>query len=245
MNNYPVYVLMNRYALLLIFLFFSTAGYSQNRFAIDAGIGQPPSYHPFLDFSDGPKVVQAASAAPSVAISWLRKAGGHMYIGSKLTFNSYHFTYTSNWNNTSDSSAITTVVIKSTYVGIGPVLDAGIGKRQYVHLFLMPAINFLLKGSMSTEVYQNYAPTPPYNHTHTASGYLNPIMLYVNCGLVEHVPVNKEWHIMLTETLNMITRTPIADAKGTNGLTILPNYLSLQLGIMHKYHSREYYARQK
>ena len=255
-NKHYIYVLMNRYALLLIFFLFCIPGYSQDRFAVEAGIGQPPSYSPlFFSLSDGPTVVQSGRTAPCVTLSWLRKAGSHIYIGSKLTFNTYNFTYSSNINkvafnlfsNSPDSSSGTTVVCKSTYMGIAPTFDVGIGKRhQYVHLFLMPAINFLLKGTMSTELYQNYTGSAIYDHTQNTSGYLNPILFHMNLGLVEHLPVSKEWHITLSETLSMmIPNSAIADAKGTNGLTITPTYLNLQLGLMHKYHSAQSSTRQE
>lgn len=226
---------------------------AQSRFGAEIGIGAPPPYGPGLGNMFGPYESQKSATVPCFGISYMNKVGRHIFVGAKVFYNTYSFTFKhSELNNLFDlfvnvpvTTTSTEVTCKNHYISLAPLIDLGVGKRQYIHFFLMPGIGILANGNMSTYGYTNN-PNPgtaPYDYYANTTSYLNKNILQVSYGMTEHFPLNKMWHLTLTETLcNQPSGLTLADPKGTGDISLNRSYLSLQLGVMRKYRHTHYGA---
>lgn len=185
---------------------------------------------------------------PCFGIYYQRKTARHIYIGGQLFFRSYNFSNNrktiSNLFNLfgggTDTTVGTQVNCKNNYLCIAPMIDIGLGKKEIIHLFFMPGIGVMTNGYMTTTYYKTHSENKviDYNDTYTTSSALNTIIFPVSYGMIEHIRLSNLWHITITESISN-TLGPIADQKWTDNVPLKPNFLSLQLGIMHKYHHKQ------
>lgn len=216
---------------------------AQSRFSIETGIGGPMGYGPgFGNVLSSESDHLTPYFKPTVSLGYEHRIVPHLFIGGKITFENYTYTYQHEhlnglfnlFSQTPITTDITRVHANSNYLSVAPLLDVGLGRRGIIHFFLMPGINFLLGGTMQTDITEGSG----YTSSANTSQYLNKVFFKVGYGMSEHIPVGHNWQIMFTETVANIAAGSITDIQGTNGFDPTVNYFSLQFGVMHKYHHK-------
>lgn len=236
---------MARLILILSAMLSVTMAAAQDRWSIDAGMMKTWSYGPGFGFANGPLESQASYAHPSVGVSYLRKIGGHFFAGIRLQQESYSFvfqrlSYVPNFcifGGGTDSSTATQVRFSGAYVFAAPLLDASLGRHGYWHFFVAPAAGLLVSGAQSTRMYARAGSTWLYDSSSNTSGSQHTVVLRFSAGITEHIRLNSNWHIVLTQSIG--TLSALSATGGTNGVKLRPNDYSLLLGIMHKHHKNQ------
>ena len=224
---------------LLLLLCCCLRGVSQNRVGLEVGLAQPVGYGPGLT---GSQYRLSSFTKPSIGISYLRKVGSHLFVGGKVDVETYNYNYRYNvfvadflFSNYT-SSDITLVHCNSSYLCLGPQVDLGIGKRQLVHFFIEPAAGLLIHGSQTTDVSESVNGALVSDNYQNTTVYLRNVILKLNIGLTEHIPVSKLWHLTITETLGVLSSsTYLSQSEGTNNNNVVANNFSLKVGVMRKY----------
>jgi hypothetical protein len=223
---------MNRIALIILFLLPFSSTYSQNRFSIETGVGQP-SFGLHLSETD---IYHTPRPSVPVEVSYLRKLEKHVYAGAKLFFHQYSFDYyyshTAAGGSYNEGNVITT---KSNYLFIAPTLDFGLGRHQYIHCYFSTAIGYLLSGEQRSHDYNSIYgyPHSSYDTVYSSNGYIKGFIFHLNFGFEEHIRLNSQWHILLNEGFSLFSSdmTYLANP----GTDVHPGYILLQIGVMRKY----------
>jgi hypothetical protein len=220
-----------------------TSSHAQSQLSIETGISGPWGYGPGLG-----NIISSESSyltpyfKPNLSIGYQQQIIPHLFVGGKITFENYTYTYQHEHINglfdlfspTPMTTDVTRVHVNSNYLSIAPILDVGLGRRGIVHFFVMPDFNIMIGGTMQTDITYGYG----YSSSANTSSYLNNGFFKVGYGISEHIPVGKYWQIIFTETLSNIAAGSVARTQGTNGFDPTVNYFSLQFGVMHKYHHK-------
>ncbi len=224
-------------------LFISLVSLGQSRIAVEVGMMQPVPYGPGLF---GSTERQRSDLSPAVDIIYLRKIAGHLFLGGKVGYETYSYTYTDNnfsmggLFGSPNILKVTTVGATNHYIFLAPVLDLGIGRHQYVHVQLRPSVGFFTQGAQTTEESEFDNEVQVSDRKYNTTSFLNATVFRLNIGFTEHLPLNKQWHLTLSESLGILNNgTPLSQSAGTNNCNVTSNSFSLQLGIMRKYrHSK-------
>ena len=228
---------------ILFILFFPDTGNCQDRIGIELGMDKTWSYKPFL--VNGPLESQSSNACSTFGVSYLTKMNKHLYIGGKAYYESYSFSYDriSDMNNYGlfgggfDSTYGTHINFKASYLFLAPLFDIGMGRRQVFHIYAMPGMGILLNGQQSLRVYQTLNSVTQSDVTGNTSQDIYRLIFRFNVGLIQHIQLNNYWHLTFNESVGAVN--VLSDEKGTNGVPLRPNYYTLQIGLMKKYHRRQ------
>lgn len=143
---------------LLLSVFCSQA---QDRIWIETGINSPVGYGGGLgDILSSDISFLTPYLKPGAAIGYEHKIIPHLFIGGRLSFDNYTFTYKHEhldglfdlFSNSGITTSYTQATVNSNYLSAAPMLDVGLGRRGIVHLFIMPGISVLLNGTMHTHI---------------------------------------------------------------------------------------------
>jgi len=219
-------------------------GYAQDRFCVEAGMNKTWSYKPGIGSWNPPYESQTSYARPTVGFSYLRRVGKHVYVGGKAYWESYSFRYdrvsvTNLFNlfgGGVDSTYATQIRFKASYVFVAPLLDLGVGKHQFFHFYIMPGAGFMVAGSQTTRIYQLAGATTISDNTQITTGSIHEVVFRFNAGMVQHIRVSNDWHITFNESIGAVTA--LSGLSGTNSISLMPNYYTLQVGLMKKRHYR-------
>ncbi len=231
---------MRTFTLWMLFLFCFQSSFAQDRIALELGMDKTWSYKPFMP--TGPSEYQTSYACPTFGVSYLRRVQKHLYVGGKAYVESYSFRYDQVSRTGSylfggtDSTHATQIRFKGTYLFLAPLLDLGLGKHQYFHFYIMPGAGILVNGSQSTRLYKLVGSATISDITQNTASVMNTVVFRFNVGLVQHIRLSNDWHITINESIGAVS--DLSDQKGTNGLPLQPNYYTLQVGLMRKYHLR-------
>ncbi len=224
--------------LLLLSVFSSRA---QDRIWVETGINGPVGYGAGLDFLNSDYHYLTPYLKPGVAAGYEHRLIPHLFIGGRLSFDNYTFTYEHihedgvfNLFGGTTTTSHTQATVNSNYITAAPMLDVGLGRRGIVHLFVMPGISILLKGTMRTEVNDGKG----YDTSYNSSSSLSKAFCRVGWGVSEQFSLGKDWKIMLTETMYNNAAGNVMRSIGTIDESPTVNYFSLQFGFMHKYHHK-------
>ena len=186
---------------------------------------------------------QTSYACPTIGISYLRKVAPHIFVGAKMYNEGYSFRFdrvnlTNLFNlfGGSDSTYATQIRFKATYVFVGPIIDVGIGRHQYLHFYIMPAAGFMVQGSQTLRIYQLVGSTTLNDATWNTTNSIKHEVFRFNAGMVQPIRLSNNWHITINESIGSVTS--LSDEKGTNGVPLKPNYYSLQIGLMRRYSNK-------
>ena len=216
---------MKKIVFIALILGCTTFAHSQNRIGLEFGLtntsfslggGNPDNtYKHNSDFE------------PTVSMNYLRKIDRHVYIGFILGLQAHSFYFS---NTVLDNRV--DVYHKSTYFMMSPVLDLGLGRQQLMHINISLGLGFLTNGNETTNEYTNgnwTTPSNSYNSVSNISGFI----MRPTFGLKQHVPLSKFWHFTLNEGFGFLV-TDLTHAGNLN--TIHPGFVSLQMGVMRKFH---------
>ena len=227
-----------------IIVFLTGKSFAQDRFGFEVGIAQPFTYYYRNSGLFSPVERQISQPKPYIGINYLRKVSKHVYFGGKIYWETYSFKRDSTVNTDpinlfGPTGPIykTEVTFRSSYLFLAPQMDIGLGKHQYLHFYIMPALGLLVNGNQSTRINESGASGVYFDSTRNTSGTIKEVILQLNFGLVQHIPLNNMWHLTVSESLSSIPSfIPLSEKSGTNNMLLSPGGFSLQIGIMRKYH---------
>ena len=218
--------------LIILIYFFSDHASCQNRLELDAGIGRA-TFSPSLINQPGYDHYSTSDNKFTTGISYLRKVGGHVYLGAKIYWEQYSFVYEKD-NISSDDAGSDHVDHKSSYLFFAPTIDVGIGRRQRCHTYVSTALGNMVSGYQKTNVAYYGIGGPHFDSTYTSSSSITHLIFRLNFGLVQHIRLDKLWHITISEGFSfMFSNLTVVD-NVADLATIHPGYLSLQVGLMRK-----------
>ena len=136
-----------------------------------------------------------------------------------------------------DSTYGTHINFKASYLFLAPLFDIGMGRRQVFHIYAMPGMGILLNGQQSLRVYQTLNSVNQSDITSNTSQDIYRLIFRFNVGLIQHIQLSNYWHLTFNESVGAVN--VLSDEKGTNGVPLRPNYYTLQVGLMKKYHRRQ------
>ena len=217
---------MKHIIIIALFLGLSTYSFAQNRIGIEFGA----SGATFSGRSDNQLVgsTQSVNIKPNVGIYYFRKIDRHVYLGAKLCLDAYSFFY----SKTEDIK--TQIDHNSSYFTIAPTVDFGLGRYQYIHLYVSLAMGFLTNGHEVTSQYINGASDVPYN-TYISSTNISNFIFRPGMGLKQHFPISKMWHITMNESFSVLA-TDLTHLGTNTNASVHPGYFNLQMGVMRKFH---------
>ncbi len=217
---------MKNILLIALFLGLSTYSFAQNRIGLEFGA----SGCTFSGRSDNQTIgsTQSVIIKPNVALSYMRKLDRHVYLGVKLGLEANSFFY-SKTNGTKVQ-----IDHNSSYFTVAPTVDFGLGRYQYMHIFIAMNMGFLTNGNQTTSEYINAAAPAPYT-TYNSASTISSFIFRPGFGLKQHFPISKMWHVTMSEAFYYMA-TDLTHLGNTNDEAIHPGYFSLQMGIMRKFH---------
>lgn len=217
---------MKNILLIALFMGLSTYSFAQNRIGLEFGA----SGCTFSGRSDNQLVgaTQSVNIKPNVGIYYLRKVDRHIYLGAKFGLEANSFFYSK-----TDVNKIQ-LEHNSSYFTVAPTVDFGLGRYQYIHIYIALGMGFLTNGHQTTSEFTDGAATVPYN-TYNSSSTINSFIFRPGFGLKQHFPISRMWHITLNEGFS-IPATDLTNLGNNNQGSIHPGYFSLQMGVMRKFH---------
>ncbi|MBC7552798.1 MAG: hypothetical protein H7257_02340 [Taibaiella sp.] len=197
---------------------------AQNRIGIETGVTAP--LFTVGNSNDAFGYRHSAYMKPTISMSYLRKIDKHVYVGGALGLEAYDFYFSKTQDYKTDLQHF------SSYFTITPMVDFGLGSRQYMHIFVSAAMGFLTSFNETTGVYgQGSYQTPDYSYN--SSGNVRGFIFRPGLGLKQHFPISRYWHITLSESYSLLATdlTHIGEFGG-----IHPAYIMFKLGVMRKFH---------
>lgn len=227
---------MKRNILTAVLVFLTACSYAQNRVGLEVGAGMPL-------FQSGSNT---STTRPSVNTDivftadayYLRRVTHHVYLGAVAAFEQYAFNYNVTKSDGLGGTLGTNVHHKSSYLQIGPMIDFGIGRyREYLHAYVNARLGFLVASDQVTRsYYDNNDPSLRYDNTVNTDFQVNGAMFRIGCGLKQHLPVSKMWQITFHEGYSFMPFGSMSQITSTGGVNLHPGYLTLQVGVMHKFY---------
>ncbi len=219
-----------KHAIILTLIFFlSINSRAQKSLGVEAGIGQA-TFAPFNFFDQRYEYEHSSRCDFTIHANFLRKFGGHGYVGAKLGYEKYSFTYEQT-DPTGIIQSIDDKIHKSSYLTIAPVIDIGLRKRQSVHIYFLGEMGIRLSGHEYTHYVFDGRFSPHIDSTYRSTNDISPVIVRLGTGLVQHIRLNKLWHITIDEGFSFMLNNL---SKTVNETGIRPGYFSLQIGVIRK-----------
>ncbi len=215
---------MKYFIIVALLLSGATFSFAQNRIGIETGVTAP--VFTVGNSNDAFGYRHSSLIKPTVSMSYLRKIDRHVYIGGALGLEAYDFYY----SKTADYKV--DIHHNSSYFTITPLLDFGLGRHQYMHIYISTALGFLTSVNESTGVYDAGTYTTPAS-TYNSSTLVSGFIFRPGFGLKQHFPISKFWHITLSEGYSLLA-TDLTHV-GSIG-PVHPAYLMFKMGVMRKFH---------
>lgn len=218
---------MKRFLLSALFLCLSGITLAQNRIGIEFGTSFPT----FSGRADNQTVgsTQSVDIKPSVGMYYLRKLDRHVYLGAELGLSAYSFFY-----SRTETTKVQ-ITHNSSYFTVAPTVDFGLGKHQYIHLYVALTMGFLTSANQSSSEYYSGTDMTPYT-TYNSTSTVSEFIFRPGFGLKQHFPISRMWHITFNEgfSFGATDLTHLGTSNNTDG--IHPGYLTFQMGVMRKFH---------
>lgn len=217
---------MKKFILGAFFLGLSGFAMAQNRIGLEFGTSFPT----FSGRSDNQSVgaTQSVDIKPSAGAYYLRKLDRHVYLGAELGLNANSFFY-------SKTNGIKTQITHSSYYfTVAPMVDFGLGRHQYMHIFVELNMGFLTNANQTTTEYADVNATVPYASYNSMSS-VSTFIFRPGFGLKQHFPLSRMWHVTFKEGFGF-PATDLTHLGTTNDEAIHPGYITLQMGVMRKFH---------
>lgn len=217
---------MKKFILGALLLGVSTFSFAQNRIGIEFGTSFPT----FSGRSDNQSVgsTQSVSIKPSVGAYYLRKIDRHVYLGAEFGLGAYSFFY----SQTGDIK--TQITHNSTYFSVAPMVDFGLGRHQYIHLYIDLNMGFQTNANQTTSEYYSASDPVPYT-TYNSVSNVAQFIFRPGFGLKQHFPLSKMWHVTFKEGFNF-PANDLTHLRTATNENIHPGYVTLQMGVMRKFH---------
>ena len=221
---------MKQILLAILMLGGVTAGFAQSRIGLEMGMSNTI----FIDNSihGDYTYLHSSNTSPLLTAYYQYKASKHTYVGFSLGVQHMSFLYGQKISDTQQN----VIVHKSTYFSFAPHVDFGLGRHQYVHLYLNADMGFLLAGQQTTsnDIYKSIQIGSDQAAGATADDNINHFILRLGGGLREHIPISKLWHITFSESLLYMTNN--LTYNGNMG-GVHPGMIMFQMGVMRKLHN--------
>ena len=215
---------MKYFLIVALILSGASLSFAQNRFGLETGVSAP--VFTVGNDGDGKAYRHSAVLKPTISLSYLRKIDRHVYLGASLGHEAYDF-YFSMSNDTKEE-----IRHFSSYFTFSPTVDFGLGRHQYIHIYVATTMGFQTNANEQTSVYATGTATDP-ERVYDSSPMVSGFFFRPGFGLKQHFPINKFWHITLNEGYSVLmTDLTHVGAKGA----VHPAYLMFQLGVMRKFH---------
>lgn len=229
---------MKKVLLSSLLLGLSVASFAQNRIGIEFGTSFPT----FSGRNDNQQLgaTQSVDIKPSVGAWYLRKIDRHVYLGAELGLSAYSFFYSKTNNNGTVNSPKVQINHNSSFFTVAPMVDFGLGRHQYIHLFIDMNMGFLTSTNQETREYadaDDLVPVSVYNSQNTVSKFI----FRPGFGLKQHFPLSKMWHVTFKEGFSILA-TDLTHLGNGNDEAIHPGYVTLQMGVMRKFHRPRHVA---
>lgn len=218
---------MKNILLIALFLGLSTYSFAQNRIGLEFGA----SGCTFSGRSDNQLIgsTQSVNIKPNVAMYYLRKVDRHVYLGARLGLEANSFFYSK-----TDVEKIQ-IDHNSSYFMVAPMIDFGLGRYQYMHIYISLDMGFLTSGHQITNEFVNGTADVPFN-SYNSSSTISNFIFRPGFGLKQHFPISRMWHITMNEGFRIMA-TDLTHLGATNGSeSIHPGYFTVQMGVMRKFH---------
>lgn len=215
---------MRKLAFIAFSVLMAHCAQAQNRFGVE--IGATTNF--WTMGGENKTYAHSSDAKPMVSLNYLRKLDRHVYLGAKLSLESYAFYY-SVTDNTKNLRA--DVNHNSSYLFVAPMVDIGLGHSQLIHLYFSLPLGFNTSADESSKIFDQGSNTA-YNFINTTSN-VNKFVMRPTIGLKQHIPLMKNWHFTLNEGIGFMATDLTTASKITN---VNPSYLTIQMGLMRKFH---------
>lgn len=209
----------------------SVVSFAQNRIGIEFGTSFPT----FSGRNDNQQLgsTQSVDIKPSVGAWYLRKIDRHVYLGAELGLSAYSFFY-SKTNTTGTVSPKVQINHNSSFFTVAPMVDFGLGRHQYIHLFIDLAMGFQTNTNQETREYANADDLIP-NSVYNSQNVVSKFIFRPGFGLKQHFALSRMWHVTFKEGFSVLA-TDLTHLGNTNDESIHPGYVTLQMGVMRKFH---------
>ncbi len=227
--------------LTILLLISATCTFAQNRIGIELGAGKPT--FAYGTYSSVKLPIYNTNIVFTGNAYYMRKIAHHWYLGGDVKFEQYSFDYGNSTSDGNSGTYGTNVIHKSSYINVGPVIDLGVGRtREYLHAYINAGVGFLLTGDQETRNYHETfnQPTVGYDNTEQTAYKINSFIFRIGCGLKQQFPLTNKWFATINESYSFMPFGDISQPTATGGANIHPGYLSLQFGIMHKFHDAHF-----
>ncbi len=215
---------MKYFIIVALLLSGATFSFAQNRIGIETGVTAP--IFTVGTSSDAFGYRHSAVIKPTISMDYLRKIDRHVYLGAALGLEAYDFYYSKTQDYKVD------IHHTSSYFTITPLLDFGLGRHQYMHIYVSTAMGFVTNTNEVTGIYTPGSYNTP-DHSYDSSPLVSGFIFRPGFGLKQHFPINKFWHITLSEGYSVLVTdlTHVANIGAVH-----PAYLMFKMGVMRKFH---------
>lgn len=204
---------------------------AQNRIGFDAGAGwcyiKNQQYYPgHYKFATDPDIC--------LGVHYLRRMNRHVYIGARLIFQQYTFSYTFDQADSIQRNG-GEIATKASYVFLAPTLDIGIDNSQICHVYISGAYGDLIHGTQKNHTYTYNAVGPFYDNSFRTDGEINKSVTRIDIGLCQHIPINPDWYVTINESYCMLQSSMTTlDNPSYTPFAIRPSYFCITAGIAYK-----------
>jgi hypothetical protein len=204
---------------------------AQNRFGLEVGEGW--SY-----LKSGPEsgINYNFSTDPEFSFGgyYLRRINQTMYLGVRVFFEQYAYTYKMEYTDTAGHRG-GEIDDKISMIFLAPTFDIAVDRHQILHAFASGAYGMLHRGSQKDGVF-DYRNSSGVLTGYETDNLISTSMLRFDLGLVEHVRLGELWHLTVTEEygIPMGTQTLFNNPVNTQ-ISVSPKYFAIRVGVMYKF----------
>jgi hypothetical protein len=224
---------------LLLLLGWCTA-LGQNRIGIEAGEGW--TYLPNGTYTPG-HYKFATDPELTFTASYLRRLNKNIYVGGRLMFQQYAFTYNYDVIDSNARQYGGAITTKASYFFVAPTLNISLDNRQFFHVYVSLAYGLLHRGSQVNHTYYYVNNTVYNDNGFRTDDAISQNISRIDFGLCQHIPLDDNWYITLTEnyalTQGAITQLqypinpPLNTANQVSAIS--PRYFTITAGISRKF----------
>ena len=209
---------------ILLIAFLSVASLhsnAQGKYGFEAGIGY--------------STIKKSYITPTLQSYYLARLSRTFYAGGGISFQRYSFFNTLN-PATPAFGDVLSIRQSSDYLFFMPRAEMGFGVRKHWFATFCMGPGIYVGGAQWRHEYQPLWITPggiPYgtDTTNTNTAYNVPNLIFrISAGLKQRIPTYRYWNIVISEEF-----TYLPGVMNKVGPGMKTNYLSLTVGIMHKY----------
>jgi hypothetical protein len=186
---------------------------------------------------------------PQIGFEYLKGLFNRTALGADLFYQGYSLYYDNEQNSAKHGTGNAGVILRhaSDFAFLTPKLEHGIGKKEWIHIYLTVGVGFKISGFDSLRKWDHSYGTGSVNNYDSSldlSKNINSMVMRVGLGFKEYFYLGHHWHFTLTEDFGFLpsglTKTGDLDAGGRTPYSpqkLNPGYISILLGISHtKYH---------